>query len=354
MRFYECSRRDVLLNKTGQTRTTVAKIAARAGVSKATVDRVLNERGGVQHHTRQHVLSVVQQLRGGAPNAPTDHLQTVKLAFIIPDHRNAFLADQAQCIEDYCRSLAGVTVTLHHLTSANEAAVLQAIDTIDDGVQGVGVVGVDTAKVRQALRGLTGRKIPVVTLASDIRQIGRRAYIGIDNYAAGRLAGSLVGRLIAKPQGTTAIILGMRAYLGHEEREMGFRSVLRDQFPHMTIVAEREVAEDNNRARDTLLELLKVYPDLDGIYCIGAGQAGIIEALNIADKAHSTIVIGHGLTEDTRRYLIDGTMDAIIHENALEESHSAVDQLVAAARGAPLPALPSISIQAIFRENIPL
>jgi LacI family transcriptional regulator len=315
---------------------------------------VLNERSGVQHHTRQHVLSVVEQLKGRAPAAPTGHVQNVKLAFIIPDHRNAFLADQARCIDDYCRSLAGVTVTLHHLTGANEAAILQAIEAIEEDAQGVGVVGVDTARVRQALRGLTGRNIPVVTLASDIRQIGRRAYIGIDNYAAGRLAGSLVGRLTAKPQGTTAIILGMRAYLGHEEREMGFRSVLRDQFPGMTIVAEREIAEDDNRARDTLLELLKVYPDLNSLYCIGAGQTGIIDALNLTGKAHSMVVIGHGLTEDTRQYLVDGSMDAIIHENAQEEARCAVDQLVSAARGAPVPELPSISIQAIFRENIPL
>ncbi|WP_306256749.1 LacI family DNA-binding transcriptional regulator [Pararhizobium sp. IMCC21322] len=337
-----------------QTKTTVAEIAKRAGVSKATVDRVLNGRDGVQLHTRQHVLSTVRQLNGDDPTTPTGLHETVELDFVFPDYRNPFLADQAHHIESYCRSIEGVSVTTHHLTSATEAAVLQAINKISDASDGVGIIGVDTAKVRHALRGLDARNIPVVTLASDIRQINRRAYIGIDNYAAGRLAGYLMGKLIVAPRAKTAIILGLRAYLGHEEREMGFRSVLRDQFPHVKIVAEHEVAEDNICARDTLLELLKIHPDLNGIYCIGAGQTGIIDALNITDKAQSITVIGHGLTDDTRQYLIDGAMDAIINEDAEEEARSAVDHLVAAARGHTQPAPPSIAIQAIFPENIPL
>lgn len=343
-----------MLTKPGQTKITVAEIAKRAGVSKATVDRVLNSRDGVQIHTRQHVLSTVRQLNGDEPIAPTGLLETIELDFVIPDYRNAFLAEQAHHIESYCRSIEGVSSTIHHLSSANEEAVLQAISEISDASDGVGIIGVDTAKVRHALRGLTTHKIPVVTLASDIRQIDRRAYIGIDNYAAGRLAGYLMGKLVAAPRAKTAIILGLRAYLGHEEREMGFRSVLRDQFPHIKIVVEHEVAEDNICARDTLLDLLKVQPDLNGIYCIGSGQTGIIDALNITGKAQSVTVIGHGLTDDTRQYLIDGAMDAIINENAKEEARAAVDHLVAAARGHAQPALHPIAIQAIFPENIPL
>lgn len=346
--------KDEMLTKPGQTKTTVAEIAKRAGVSKATVDRVLNDRKGVQVHTRQHVLSIVRQLNGNESKPPTGLLEAIELDFVIPDNRNAFLAEQARHIQSYCHSVEGVSATIHHLTNANEQAVLQAIGKISDASDGVGIIGMDTAKVRHALRGLNARNIPVITLASDIRQIGRRAYIGIDNYAAGRLAGYLVGKLIAAPGAKAAIILGLRAYLGHEEREMGFRSVLRDQFPHIKIVAEHEVSEDNICARDTLLDLLKVHPDLNGIYCIGAGQTGIIDALNITDKAQSITVIGHGLTDDTRQYLIDGAMDVIINENAEEEARAAVDHLVASARGHVQPALPSIAIQAIFPENIPL
>lgn len=346
--------KDVISTRPDQSKTTVAEIAKRAGVSKATVDRVLNDRSGVQLHTRQHVLSAVRELKGDEPTKPADLLEATELDFVIPDYRNAFLAEQAHHIESYCRSINGISAKIHHLTSANEETVLQAISKISEASHGVGIIGVDTAKVRHALRGLNARNIPVVTLASDIRQIGRRAYIGIDNYAAGRLAGYFTGKLIAAPRAKTAIILGLRAYLGHEEREMGFRSVLRDQFPHVKIVAEHEVAEDNICARDTLLDLLKAHPDLNGIYCIGSGQAGIIDALNITGKVQTITLIGHGLTDDTRQYLIDGAMDVIINEDAEEEAHAAVDHLVAAARGHAQPALPSIAIQAIFPENIPL
>ena len=43
-------------------RTTVSQIAREAGVSPATVDRVLNDRDGVRPRTREIVLQVARKL----------------------------------------------------------------------------------------------------------------------------------------------------------------------------------------------------------------------------------------------------------------------------------------------------
>ena len=45
-------------------RPKLEEIARAARVSKATVDRVLNQRPGVQDHTRSHVLAIMAQLAG--------------------------------------------------------------------------------------------------------------------------------------------------------------------------------------------------------------------------------------------------------------------------------------------------
>ena len=68
---------------------------------------------------------------------------------------------------------------------------------------------------------------------------------------------------------------------------------------------------------------------------------------------HEVVFIGHELTEHTRRFLLAGTMDAVIDQNPRVEAREAVDRLLRAARGEPGPEPIPIRIHAIFRENMP-
>lgn len=338
--------------RTGKKKITVAQIAASAGVSKATVDRVLNGRNGVQLHTRNHVERVMQSLRGD--NAPVNHAseKVLRFDFFIPDNHNNFLAQQADYIETYAKSLPSVSVRIHRLANASEEAVLAALSTLNDNTNGVGIIAMDTPKIREALSALIARNIPIVTLASDISKINRCAYVGIDNFSAGKLAGYLMGRFIQQANAKVSLILGLRSYRGHEEREMGFRSILRDKFPRIQIVGESEIGEDDRRASDAVVHMLNSHPDLAGIYCVGAGQPGLIQTLNARNIEDKICVIGHGLTGLTQRYLIDGSIDVVIHEDAQQEARDAVDHLTAIARSENAPVLRPISIEAIFSENI--
>jgi LacI family transcriptional regulator len=195
--------------------------------------------------------------------------------------------------------------------------------------------------------------VPVLTMVTDISNVSRLGYVGIDNRAAGRLAGHLLGRLM-RPEGReVALFAGSLSYRGHEEREMGFRHLLAEEYPELAIVELREVRDDAERAFAEARALLAAYPRLAGVYNIGGGNRGIARALEEAERAREVTFIGHELTEFTRRLLVTGTVDAIIDQNPRVEARDAVDWLVAAARNAPAPALPPIRIQAIFKENIP-
>ena len=63
--------------------------------------------------------------------------------------------------------------------------------------------------------------------------------------------------------------------------------------------------------------------------------------------------IGHELTEHTRRFLLTGTMDAVIDQNPRALAREAVDRLLRAAGGGPDLGTVPVRISAIFRENIP-
>ncbi len=336
-------------------RPGISAIAARAGVSKATIDRVMNERPGVQPHTRKHVLAVVAQMTGNDAAGPVrQSRRRVVLDFIIPDRDNAFLADLANRLQLEADRRGDAIVRIHRPAAADEQEMLATLSDLETETEALGIVGIDSHKLRQLIVSLTSRNVPVVTLASDIRNVPRTAYVGIDNTAAGRLAGYLAGRMIARPSGNTALILGSRAYFGHEEREMGYRNVMREAFPKMRIIDEREVHEEPERAYREVRTLLDERPGLDGLYCIGAGQAGVAQALIDAGRDRSVFFVGHGLSADTRRFLINGAMDIVIDENAAAEAAAAIATLTDRLNGRDLGATPVIPLRPIFRENLPL
>jgi LacI family transcriptional regulator len=111
-----------------------------------------------------------------------------------------------------------------------------------------------------------------VTLASDIQNVPRVAYVGIDNRQVGRLAGQLMGRFLpADRPAKAALFAGSLSCRGYEEREMGFRHILRDEFPHIQILELREIMDDRAKAMEETHALLDQYLDLAAIYNVGGG-----------------------------------------------------------------------------------
>ncbi|HWT35807.1 MAG TPA: substrate-binding domain-containing protein, partial [Paraburkholderia sp.] len=198
------------------------------------------------------------------------------------------------------------------------------------------------------------RRIPVVTLASDLPDTGRLAYVGIDNRCAGRTAGELMGRFIGRDGGQVIVIAGLRTYLGHEEREGAFRSVMRRKFPACEVVATVESREDEKSTERLTRDAFKKYPDLRGIYNLSVGDDGIARALKALKRERSTVLIGHELTEISRALLIEGVMDAVLDQSPFVEAVRAVEAILSHYnRGTPsgLPLQTPMSIY--LQENLP-
>jgi LacI family transcriptional regulator len=150
------------------------------------------------------------------------------------------------------------------------------------------------------------------------------------------------------------MIAGSRSYRAHEEREMGFLHVFEEQFPAIRVVGLREGLDEADRNYRQTRMLLSRHPDLAGIYNIGGAADGVARVLKETNRERDVVFIGHGLTSDTRRFLLDGTMDAVITQNQLNTMLSCVgifDNL-RAGRGA-MHGIEAPRSEIIFRENIP-
>jgi LacI family transcriptional regulator len=333
-------------------RATLTDIAHEAGVSPATVDRVLNDRPGVQARTKAQVLAVARRL-GYLPADPLHNLRPLKLAFLLPEGPNAFMRDLAAQIALQTPHYAAVSVQIHQIAGFDPARLAGQLTALQGQNDGLALIAIDHPVVREALRALAQTNIPVVTLVSDIHNTPRTAYIGIDNGQAGRLAGYVLGRFLGKTRpAKVALFAGSLAYRGHHEREMGFRQILSQDFPGFIVSEVREVHEDRDRAYAETLSLLDSQPDLAAIYNAGGATAGIARALKDRGRAGKIVFVAHEATTANKALLLDGTLDGVIDQNPRVEVREALNTLIHAARGTPYKGT-APRLQMIFRENLP-
>ena len=340
-------------------RATVHDLARAAGVSLATVDRVLNRRGGVRAATIEKVEQAVSRLgyRRDAAAATLATQREYRLAFVIPTGANSFLASLAIEVRKLADALRSerVFLSIIEVPPFDGEALIDALDRLrNQPLTGVAVVATDHAPVRLAVGGLVARGFGVVTLVSDAPGSGRAHYVGIDNSAAGRTAASLMGRFLRGVSGRVAIVAGSMLLRDHAERRFGFEQVLRTEYPKLVALPTIE-GHDNAAVTETALgAMLDRHRDIVGVYSLGAGNRGVLAALRNRALAGAVCTIAHELTEHSRGALADGSFAAILCQDPGHEARSAVRILRALADGLPFDVgQERIRIDIYMRDNVP-
>lgn len=340
-------------------RPTVRDVAETAGVSLATVDRVLNRRAGVRGETIARVEAAIARL-GFVRDIAAANLakqRSYRFVFIIPGGPNTFMRTlEAQAVEAGRRAaLDRIAVDVVSVPPFDGAALAAALDAIDThAVSGVALVATDSAPVREALSRLHAAGVPVVTLVSDVPAFRRSHYVGIDNVAAGRTAASLLGRFLGARPGKVALVAGSMLVRDHVERRMGFDQVIRAEFPHLQCLPVLEGRDDAAVTGAVLAACLAREPGVVGLYNIGAGNRGIIEVLSARPAYRDIVTVVHELTPHARRALREGLFDAVIGQDAGHEARSAIRILKALNDGMPVvEGQEHIRIEIYLRDNLP-
>ncbi len=343
-------------------RITVHDVAAQAGVSLATVDRVLNGRRGVSEAMSQRVHSTIDRL-GFTRDHFAASLATSRrhrFVFVLPQpDGNSFMhaLHDGVLAQRPVFMARRIQLTVQAYPAFQAAALARLLDRIDrQQTDGVAVVAVDAPRVRAALEALHARGVAVITLVSDVATrgaaSGRLHCIAIDNVAAGRVAGSLIGRFNARRRGRVAAIAGKLTLRDHSERLLGFSQVIGQEHAHLELLPPLEGLDDGQATGAIVRRLLDAHPDLVGLYSIGAGNRGIIEALEQSGRQHDIVVVGHELTPHTRAALLRGAFDAVLHQSVEGEIATAVEALRAVADGDTGHVPEPIRIDIFMRDNV--
>ncbi|MEV6832967.1 LacI family DNA-binding transcriptional regulator [Streptomyces sp. NPDC051133] len=332
----------------------IREIARQAGLSEATVDRVLNGRGGVRESTAQEVRRAIADL-----DRQRTQVRLVGRTFmvdIVVQAPERFTTAVRTALEAELPGLhpAVVRSRFHFRETGPAAWQVGTLDRIARrGSQGVILKAPDVPEVTAAVGRLTAAGIPVVTLVTDLPASGRLGYVGSDNRAAGATAAYLTGQWLGDRPGHVLTSLSSGFFRNEEEREMGFRSVMRARHPERTLVEIAEGQGLDATQYDLVRAALERDPQIRAVYSIGGGNVATLRAF--ADLGRECAVfVAHDLDHDNTRLLREHRLSAVLHHDLrhdLREAAHAVMRFHGALPPAG-PLLPS-AVQVVTPYNMP-
>jgi LacI family transcriptional regulator len=311
----------------------VREIAVQAGLSEATVDRVLNGRNGVRPSTAQQVERAIADLERQQTQIQLGG--RTFLVDVVMQTPERFSTSVRTALESVLPTLRPAVVRARFsLTESGSAAEMaEVLDRIAArGSHGVLLKAPDRPEVVDAVTRLDARGIPVVTLVTDLPSSRRRAYVGVDNRAAGATAAYLLEQWLGDRPGRVLVTLSSGSFRGEEEREMGFRALIRQRCPGRQLVDITETDGVDATMRALVRRTLKRHKDIDAVYSIGGGNQAIVDTFDeLGRPCHA--FIAHDLDSDNARLLRAGRISAVLHHDLQADMRRAC-HLVMQAQGA--------------------
>ena len=307
---------------------TLEMVAKIAGVGIATVDRVLNERGGVSPETTRKVLKAAREL-GLKRLLPEEYRHPWQIEVFLSNNGSSFFQQLVRYFSEVAGELGYRRITLHKTLAAESQPekLAQSIIARSATRDGIIVFGHDYPPIYRALALCRKRGVPVITIVTDLPDADRLCHVGIDQYQAGRTAGLLMSKMVHQP-GDIVMVSGRFDYWAHRQRIAGFREVMMQRTPQRHL---REVLFGLDQ-RDTIRTLLESSltqsQHVAGLYNTGMGNSDISETLRAHHLLGRCGYITHELYSVTRQLLRNDELAFALDQNAQQHARLAIELLL--------------------------
>lgn len=315
------------------SRPTIKDVAREAGVSTATVDRVLNGRVQVRSETARKVADAAHRIgyhaRGLIDQRLAPTVPKMTFGFVLHKGRQEFYQNFARAIE---RAVAARTdihgkAVIRFSADQSPEGFLREIAGISDRIDALASSAVNHQGITREVRRLKDNGIPTFAVLNDFAQGVRENYLGLNNMQVGRLAAWTITRTQAQP-GKIAVFVGGNRWHGHQLRETGFRSFARENAPQFTVLDTLVNLETRMLTQEATLDLLARHPDLRGVYVAGGGMEGAIAALRETRPPDKVSLVVNELIDDSRAALTDGYVTMVIATPLAQLCADLVDMMV--------------------------
>lgn len=337
---------------------TTKDLAKAAGVSLATVDRVLNDRPNVSNKARKQVSEAIEEI-GFVRNLAAVNLARNKLyrfKFVLPESGDQYLNEILNRVAEANRTLKADLTSVEAVQISmrdphNVASYLSSLSPSE--TDGVAVMSPESPPVRDAIARLYERGIKVVQFLSGQEKLENLDFIGIDNYAAGSTAGRLVGRFLGNAPAKIMVIAETMQSLDSIQRRLGFDKVINTHFAHLIPLPSLETYGDPKRAAKIIEAQIRNTPDIKGVYVLSAEARAPVEIISKHLDLNAVTLVAHERTPFTESALRTFKIDAIVAQNAGHAVRSALRTLRARSDNRePVTEQETIRIEVLLKDNL--
>lgn len=300
-------------------RVSISTLMRETGLSRATIDRVLNGRGNVHARTRKAVEESMARLAALPAQSRLDRDTLRETDVVLRLGRG--LMDQIHRAKD---NLGAGPVRLHDIHQKDDAHILALIrELCRDIARPLIITAKNSEGLRTELVNAKARGKRIVTLVSDLAHDARAAFVGVDNRMAGQTAAFVLGNFFVNQEAKVGVVLGDYAFSCHEDREIGFRTCLRANFPNIQVADVAKSDDSSERTYEAVKKLLREHPAIKGIYNVAGGNAGLAEA--IVESGLAVRVISHEANHITAPLVRNGLIHYLISQDPNELLKKALD-----------------------------
>ena len=290
---------------------TIKEIAARAGVSIGTVDRVLHHRGRVAPETEALIYQIMAELNY-KPNSVGQGLalrkKKIRLTFFCVDTTfNPFFDDVLKGAKQKAEELSSYGVVVDFFIYGFDGPTVDLASLQTNGIALLG--SSENPQINQLMDWAQEREIPVVCY--NIPMSGREylAYVGCDYVQSGKIAAGLCA-LASNGVGKVCIFSADDGkVLSFQRRVLGFQRELAERYPSMEVSG---IYYSVDRLEETVYQMLWEHPDLDVVYLINPGDYRACQIIRDSAKNPNVRIITNDLVQQQRQMVKDGIIAATI------------------------------------------
>lgn len=307
---------------------TIREIARLCGVSRGTVDRVINGRGKVCPETEEKILQMLAEVgytKNIAARALTVRKTAPRIGIVLSSEGNPFFDEVIAGIRKAETDLAdyGVSVTLATMRGYDTQEQLSLIDSFGDRLSALVFQPINDERIVRRVAALAEQGIPVVTVNSDLEDSRRVCYVGSDYLRGGEVAAGVI-RLVTGGEGKLGLITGVESILGHAQRRQAFEAHLQAECPQIQIVARDSAGDDIDQAYHITRRMLGQHPDMDTVMIIAAGLEGVCRAIFEAGRERQIRLFGFDNIPKTEVMMRRGLLKAVVCQQPFLQGYQAV------------------------------
>lgn len=306
---------------------TIKQIADLCGVSRGTVDRVINDRGKVKPQTRELVMDMAKKL-GYKPNPAGKALSARKhnpvVGVLISLEKNPFFDEVIRGIKTAAEKyeIYGLKVIYRSLHSYDAAEQLRIMDELKSEVNALLINPINDPAVAAKINEFTKAGIFVVTVNNDLEQSSRHCYVGSDYKNGGETAAALL-QMINPQRADIGIIMGSSKILGHRQRLQGFKERIAG-CPDFRIVDIKENDDDDICSYDKTKQMLEAHPEINVLFIVAAGVYGACRAVMALNRRHNLTILAFDTVPTTVEMMRQHVIKAAIYQHPYRQGQRAM------------------------------